>query len=308
MRILAHIHTFNDADFIEQSLDGLRRQTRQPDAIIIVDNASTDATLDRTFPEQVTVICHLTNLGTNGAVRTGFSYALEHGFDWIWIFDADSVPEPNALENLLAFFEQLPAPAQEQVCFLACPPTAVSEEVKERRAIIFEESGIKYVTLKVGAAYSCCDCTFWSGSLYRIAAVEKIGLPSADYVLDVGELEYGYRARELGLKSYIVHSGMIRHDVGRRPGFAPRIWRFGPIEFQLYEASPIRCYYSLRNWIYFWLYQFKPRRIGRVVRSIIRSFFFMMTFVIRPISHRRHLLACLRGIQDGLTMHIERRY
>jgi GT2 family glycosyltransferase len=36
----------------------------------------------------------------------GFAHALEHGFDWVWIFDADSVPEPDALEKLLAFFER----------------------------------------------------------------------------------------------------------------------------------------------------------------------------------------------------------
>src|ERR1700732_61843 len=68
MRVLVHIHTFNDADFIEQALDGLQRQTRAADAIRIVDNASTDGTLDRTFPEHVTVIRNSTNLGSAGAV------------------------------------------------------------------------------------------------------------------------------------------------------------------------------------------------------------------------------------------------
>jgi rhamnosyltransferase len=307
MRVLGHIHTLNDTDVIEQALAALLRQTRRLDAILIVDNGSTDGTLDRSFPEQVTVIRHPANLGTNGTVRTGFSYASQEGFDWIWIFDADSVPEPDVLEKMLAFFDELPPAAQEELCFLACPPTA-SDDVKQRRAILFAGSGIEYVRLDADAAYSRCDCTFWSGSLYRVAAVEKIGLPSADYVLDVGELEYGYRARQLGFTSYIVHSGVIHHDVGRRPGFAPRVWRLGPFALQFYDSSPIRCYYSVRNWIYFWLYQCKPRRKRRVVRSILRSIVLTTTFVIRPISHYRHVLACLRGIRDGLTMHIERRY
>ena len=33
--------------------------------------------------------------------RTGFAYALKQGFDWIWICDGDSLPEPDALEKLL---------------------------------------------------------------------------------------------------------------------------------------------------------------------------------------------------------------
>jgi GT2 family glycosyltransferase len=108
MRVLAHMHTMNDAAVIEQLLDGLRRQTQPIDAILIVDNASTDGTLDRAFPENVTTIRNQENLGTSGTVRMGFAHALEHGFDWVWIFDADSVPEPDALEKLLAFFERLP--------------------------------------------------------------------------------------------------------------------------------------------------------------------------------------------------------
>jgi glycosyltransferase involved in cell wall biosynthesis len=119
MRVLAHIHSFNEAAFIEQVLDGLQRQTQPPDAIVIVDNGSTDETLDRTFPESVTVIRNSTDLGTTGSVGVGFAHALKHEFDWIWVLDADSVLEPSALENLLAFVERMPPPEREEVCFLA---------------------------------------------------------------------------------------------------------------------------------------------------------------------------------------------
>jgi rhamnopyranosyl-N-acetylglucosaminyl-diphospho-decaprenol beta-1,3/1,4-galactofuranosyltransferase len=76
MRILAHIHTMNDAAAIEQALEGLRRQTRPSDAILIVDNASADGTLDRPFPETVTIVRNPENLGTSGAVRAGLDHAL----------------------------------------------------------------------------------------------------------------------------------------------------------------------------------------------------------------------------------------
>src|SRR5215471_11223191 len=117
MRVLAHVHTLNDEKVIEQVLNGLRRQTRPVDAIVIVDNGSTDTTLDKTFPDNVTLIRNPENLGTNGAIRSGFAHALAHGFDWTWVFDADSVPEPDALETLLAFFERLPPAERERVCF-----------------------------------------------------------------------------------------------------------------------------------------------------------------------------------------------
>jgi glycosyltransferase involved in cell wall biosynthesis len=41
MRVLTLIIAFNDATVIQQAIDGLQRQTRPSDAIVIVDNAST---------------------------------------------------------------------------------------------------------------------------------------------------------------------------------------------------------------------------------------------------------------------------
>ena len=81
MRILGYIHTFNDEEVIDRSVRALLDQTRSVDKVILVDNASMDGTLDRTFSEHVRVIRHPENRGTAGAVITGFEYALEHGFD-----------------------------------------------------------------------------------------------------------------------------------------------------------------------------------------------------------------------------------
>jgi GT2 family glycosyltransferase len=307
MRVLAHIHTMNDAAVIEQLLVALQHQIRPPDAILIVDNASIDGTLDRAFPQNVTIIRNPDNLGTSGAVRIGLSYALEHKFDWTWIFDADSVPEPDVLQSLLSFFEGLPQAERERVCFLACWPFSTTGEVKER-PIILEGADIKYLLPGDVGHFTQCDCTLWSGSLYRMLAVARIGLPSPDYVLDIAEVEYGYRARQLGFTSYIVHNSAIHHDVGRQPGAAPRLCRLGPVSFKLYELSPARCYYCARNWIYFWLYQCKPRRMSRAIRSIARSLTVTMSFAVRPVSHHRQLIASIRGIRDGLTKHMERRY
>jgi glycosyltransferase involved in cell wall biosynthesis len=308
MRVLAHVHTFNDADVIEQALDALQRQTRPPDAIVIVDNASTDATLDRTFPKGVTVVRNLTNLGSSGAVGVGFTHAMEQEFDWTWILDADSVPEPDALENLLGFFQRLPASQREQVSFLACRLVNGSGGDEEHRPISLTRSSFEFVSLDADAGYCRCDCFIWSGSLFRMPAVAKIGLPSADYFIDLSELEYGYRARQLGLTGYIVNSGLLHQDVGRPPGVVTRTCRFGPFSFRLLELSPLRCYYHVRNMLYFWLYQCRPPRPLWVFRSIVHAIFYPRTFALRPVSHGRHLIACYRGAWDGLTGHMERRY
>jgi rhamnopyranosyl-N-acetylglucosaminyl-diphospho-decaprenol beta-1,3/1,4-galactofuranosyltransferase len=308
MRVLAHVHTLNDEAVIEQVLGGIRRQTRPVDAIVLVDNASTDRTLDRTFPDDVTIYRNPENLGTNGAIRIGFAHALEHGFDWTWVFDADSVPEPEALEKLLAFFEQIPLAERGRVCFLACRLVNAEGEVRHE-PVIFSEGSIKRALPEDDAAHTECDYFTWTGSLFRMPAVATIGLPSDNYVLDVGEVEYGYRTRQLGLTSYLIHDAVTHQDVGRKPGIVvSRVFKIGRWRFAFREASAIRSYYATRNHLYFWLYQCRPRQPRGVIRAAIIAVLSPIGFLLRPVSHRPQLIASLRGLWDGLTARMERRY
>jgi GT2 family glycosyltransferase len=308
MRILAHIHTRNEAEFIERALAALQRQTRPTDAIVIVDNLSTDGTLDRIFPDNVTVIRNLVDLGTTGSVAVGLAHALKEKFDWTWVLDADSVPERDALANLLSFFEALPRMEQENVCFLGCRLGIASGGAADHHPHLLTPSGVDRLMVDPEAGHCQCDCFIWSGSLFRMPAVAKIGLPAADYFMDLAELEYGYRARELGFSSYIVFNSVLHQDVGRKPGVTARIFRLGPLSFRLYEMSPLRCYYHVRNMLHFWLYRCRPTRPRWVFRSLIHAVVLPGTFAVRPVTHGRQLIACLRGFWDGVTMRMERRY
>jgi GT2 family glycosyltransferase len=308
MRVLAHVITFNDDDVIDQMLDGLQRQTRRADEILIVDNASTDSTLSRVFPENVKVIRNSENQGPSGAVRRSFTYALEHGFDWVWVLDADSVPEPAALENLLTFFAALPPAKQEQVCFLCSWPLTETGGMKEE-PIIIERSAPHRLTPVPAQDFTVCDCIIWSGSLFHMPAVKAIGLPAADYVADIGETEYGYRARQHGFISYMVHNSVVRHDVGRNAGIVVlKTFRIGRWTFPLLELSPWRAYYASRNPLYFWLYQCRPRRPRQVSRAIAQGLLMLVGVLLRPISRRRQLTATLLGLWHGLTAQMGRRY
>ena len=308
MRILAHIHTHNEAEFIEQALAALQHQTRPPDAIVIVDNLSTDGTLDRIFPENVSVIRNPTDLGVAGSVAVGLGHALKEKFDWTWVLDADSVPEPDALAKFLSFFETFPPSERENVCFLGCRLATAGGGEADHHPHLLTASGVDRLSVDAEVGHCQCDCFIWSGSLFRMPAVAKIGMPSADYFMGMEELEYGYRARELGFSSYIVFNSVLHQDVGRKPGVTVRILRLGPLSYRLYEMSPLRCYYHVRNMLYFWLYQCRPTRPRWVFRSLVHAIVFPTTFAVRPLSHHRHLIASLRGFWDGVTMHMERRY
>ena len=192
MRVLAHVHTFNDADIIDRTVEAVLKQTRPVDGLLIVDNASRDATLEQASIKNAIVVRHSQNLGTSGTVVTGMKYAIEHGYDWIWVFDADSLVAPDALEKLLALYRDLPQAVQQETAFLGCMARNLVGN-QPWYGSIFTERGIEIVNPPREPRYFNCHAYIWSGCLYRLAAVKKIGLPNADYVLDCGEDEYGYR-------------------------------------------------------------------------------------------------------------------
>ena len=240
-----------------------------------------------------------------GAIGIGFARAAEQRFDWTWVLDPDGVPEPDALEKLLGFFERLAPLQREQVYFLAC---RLGTGEKEYAPILLSEAGLEFLPLNPNADSCRCDCFLWAGSLFRMPAVAKIGMPSPDYFADLSELEFGYRAQQLGFAGYVVNASVLHHNLGRPPGNAVKLLRLGPLSFPLFEASPLRAYYYPRNLLYFWMYQFRPYRPRLALRSIVHALVYTAGFAVRPVSHRRQLMSCLRGLRDGLTGHIERRY
>jgi GT2 family glycosyltransferase len=306
MRILAHVHTFNAAGIIDRTIEALLRQTRPLDGIIVVDNASTDGTVDRPSLKNATILRHHENAGTSGAVVTGLQFALEQGYDWMWILDADSVPEPDALERLLDLFASLPRGVQDKTAFLASLARDLSSGTQFHGQVLIRE-GLEVVTPSPGQRHYRCDLTIWSGCLFSLEAVRRIGLPNADYVLDWGDFEFTYRAMSAGYKGFIDQESKLNHNV-RGASLVPFEIRVGPLRRKFYDYAPIRCYYKCRNMLYFALYDVAERRSGLVRQVAWRVFKMTLNFLLRPLNRRAEIAACLRGIWHGLTGNVEARF
>ncbi len=99
MKILAAIVTHNRCKLLERCINHLQTQTRLPDLILVVNNGSTDATVDMLMRRNIQYITQ-ENLGSAGGWNRCISYALEHHFDAVWLMDDDGFPNPSALERL----------------------------------------------------------------------------------------------------------------------------------------------------------------------------------------------------------------
>ena len=108
-RVCAVIVTYNRKALLKECLEAVLAQTRPPDHVLVVDNASTDGTaemLREEFP-QVEVLRLPENQGGAGGFHEGMKRAYEEGFDWLWLMDDDTIPRPEALEALLERFAEV---------------------------------------------------------------------------------------------------------------------------------------------------------------------------------------------------------
>jgi rhamnopyranosyl-N-acetylglucosaminyl-diphospho-decaprenol beta-1,3/1,4-galactofuranosyltransferase len=102
--VYAVVVTYNRKELLLDCLRALEAQTHPLSGVLVVDNASTDGT--REALEESGMALDYLHILRNGGGAEGFHYGVLHGrdagCDWIWLMDDDCVPEPDALERLLA--------------------------------------------------------------------------------------------------------------------------------------------------------------------------------------------------------------
>ena len=99
MKILAAVVTHNREKLLERCLGHLKKQTRPPDDIVVINNGSTDGTLAMLKRKKVRAVTQ-DNLGSAGGWRRSIDEALNAGADAVWLMDDDGYPDPRALEVL----------------------------------------------------------------------------------------------------------------------------------------------------------------------------------------------------------------
>ena len=101
-KVIAVVVSYNRQALLAECIDALRNQSRKPDAILVVNNGSTDNTA--VWLDSQPDLFHITqnNVGSAGGFNTGISWAYGNGYSWIWCMDDDGYPKQDALEMLLA--------------------------------------------------------------------------------------------------------------------------------------------------------------------------------------------------------------
>ncbi len=310
MRILVHIHTLNDEASIGHTLEAVQNQSYGVAEILLVDNGSTDGTLARSFLEAVTVMREPINVGTSGAVRKGLRYAFDHGYEWLWVLDGDSLPRPDALAKLVSLYESLGEAERAKVGVLSSSQ-ALAGSVEMVQGRVLTPGGPRRPTANDIGDYHECDCAIWSGSLLRVEAVMRVGFPRGgekgywdDLALDYGDMEFTYRMRRAGYKVLIDHSSLIDHPLGATREKRILGWR---VIGRNYSAT--RRYLFFRNLTFFWLYLYSEKNWPvLIIWFVQRLTVTILGILVLEGDRLAKISACVRGAWDGLLGRLDRSF
>jgi len=302
LKIACVIVAYNNGDNIGRLLETLFTQSKQLEEIVVVDNASSDATpeiVKQKFP-QVTLVPNACNMGVGGGYAQGMEYAYQKGYEWIWLLDGDSLPQTSALEELAKAFASL-RPTHPKIGILAsCPVNPLTSE----RYGGFLWRG-RFVALPKELAKSQkpfpVDSTISSGCLVSRRVVEDVGLPRADFFMDFVDHEYNLRVRRDGYEIISVPASTIYHEIGKSPVIRSQIIRAiarlatkGPLVVE----APWRQYYIVRNQVYTFWHEFRNyKALFFCALGVMRMIMGMLLFNEKDkVKRIRYIIL---GLKDG---------
>ncbi|WP_424681507.1 glycosyltransferase [Frateuria sp. YIM B11624] len=286
--LTAVVVTFNRRPLLELCLLALANQTRKPDRVLIVDNASTDETRDwlqswlpHHLPEGEVLALEV-NSGGAGGFAAGMKAAVAGGADWIWMMDDDAEPETKALSILLD---------------AVVTDEAIYGSIATHNGIelcwpLFGTDGEEVAGVRDTSRVTSVVALPFLGILVSRRVIETIGYPNADYFLAGDDTEYCFRARGCGIPVMAVGGSVLRHPTSHYYRFG--VGRFAPVCFRM---PPWKRYYDVRNR----LLTSAGEGLGpMVLKTLPATMLRLLATLLHEPQRLQQTKAYLAGVIDGL--------
>ena len=180
-KIIAVVVTYNRLSLLKECITALRNQTKHPDAILVVNNGSTDATSQWLQSQKDLLFITQNNTGSGGGFKTGIKWAYKNGYSWIWCMDDDGYPKENALEKILA-------PDLDRLFLRNC---AVLDK-DNKKTFVWKTKNFSSIDEVPSNIIEGIGHPF-NGTMIHRNIVERVGVPKQSLFLWGDETEYYYR-------------------------------------------------------------------------------------------------------------------
>lgn len=268
-KIAAVIVTYNRKNLLKKCVEHVLSQSVSNVDALIIDNASTDGTnelVNQLFETNERV--HYVNTGANLGGAGGFSYgirwAVEHGYDYLWIMDDDTIPETDALKEFVAsdkllngkygFLASYVKWIDGTPCEMNVP--SISQEWRNNIAQQFDNSMIRL------------DTASFVSIFIKASTVRRVGLPIKEFFIWGDDMEYTKRISK-NLPCYFVYKSQVTHEMASNKATdiesadSDRLNRFEKLYRNRYYI--VKQHGSKRERLFFWA------GIKNTIRDILKS-------------------------------------
>ena len=180
-KVIAVVVTYNRQALLSECITALRNQTRKPDAILIVNNGSTDSTEQWLQQQSDIHFINQKNVGSSGGFSTGINWAFKNGYSWIWCMDDDGYSKEDALQNML----------QADDGTLKLYNCAVVDK-ENKKSFVWKTGEFETIDEVQGNIIEGIGHPF-NGTMLHRRIVERVGVPQPKFFLWGDETEYYYR-------------------------------------------------------------------------------------------------------------------
>jgi len=266
----------------------LRSILEQVSNVILVDNSKTalgnllSENFDTNTVSRITYIFNDGNLGVAKAQNIGLRRAIAENADYCLIFDQDSLPEPDMVQNMYDDYQLLLRQGNKIAAIGPVPinkQTGKAYEPRVQQRASFENADW---ILKVNELIS-------SGLLVERATLEDVGLMDERLFIDGVDHEWCWRAKEKGYACALTYHAKLEHMLGEgdRKIMGARIA----------ITSPFRVFYQYRNYIYLCRRKYVPTywKLNNGVKYAIKLFYYPLFVAPRTV----YLRNMINGIRAG---------
>lgn len=235
-RVVAVVVSYNPGDMS----DLLRGLTAQCGGVVVVDNGSSPAAVDRVRDEcgssGARLVSLAANIGIAAAQNRGMEIARNEGAEFVLLSDHDSIPAPDMVALLIQAIE-------EDADIAAVGPLAAEDREGGDELVYVDRGWAPKRATKAELRRERLEVPFLiaSGCLIRVSALQDIGTMREDLFIDHVDLEWGVRARRHGWRLMAVPRAHLHHSLGDE--VVTVRGRSQPIHLH----APVRNYYLVRN-------------------------------------------------------------
>lgn len=289
--VAAVVSSFNPGPELVRNVEALLEQV---DRVTVVDDGSTrdiTAVLDGIKAVGAGVVRLERNSGIAAALNAGIRAELDQGnVAWIMTMDQDSRLGPDYVKRALK--------------------TAESSNSPDSVGMVSAESHNGARVKGYAGTYPQEPEVFdpmQSGSLVRTSSIQAVGLLDEDLFIDCVDSEFNARLRSHGYRLLAGQGCDLVHSLGESRPMRILGWHaaIGQKKLSVYYHAPFRVYYMSRNNLVLAKRYVRTHPRWVAGRLFLEAQSHVIRFVYGP-RRRQHLLAFLRGTQDGLCNRLGR--